>query len=343
MGSADLVEGLVVSSRHWLYPCVLALVLALAACRGSPATSDKSAVETAAAGGATPDDIAVADTVTLSVPLSLPSQLYVERDAAVLARSSGMVETLLADLGSRVVAGQELARLESTDQAIALDQARETFENTKQQVERQRALTTAGVVTKADSERVEFEHRQAGLALQKAQREIDLTRIVAPFSGVVTGRTARVQRLVKPGDSLFRVTALEPVLAAVHVPESSAGSLRVGADAQVTNGEGGTARARVIRASPIIDAASGTRELVLQLAPGSRLTPGSTVTVRIGAERRRVVSIPRSAVAREGYALVLDDSRTVLRAVTLGAELDGGRVEVVSGLAPGEKVVRGGP
>jgi membrane fusion protein (multidrug efflux system) len=133
------------------------------------------------------------------------------------------------------------------------------------------------------------------------------------------------------------------VLAAVHVPEASAGALRVGADAQVIGGDGGTARARVVRASPIIDAASGTREMVLQLAPGSRLTPGSTVTVRLGAERRRVISIPRSAVAREGYALVWDDSRTVLRPIVLGAELEGDRIEVVSGLAPGERVVRSVP
>ena len=101
--------------------------------------------------------------------------------------------------------------------------------------------------------------------------------------------------------------------------------------------------ARVMRASPIIDAASGTREMVLQLAPGSRLTPGSRVTVRIGSEPRQVVSIPRTAVAREGYALVLDENRTILRPITLGAELEGDRVEVVSGLAPGERVVRGDP
>ena len=40
-----------------------------------------------------------------------------------------------------------------------------------------------------------------------------------------------------------------------------------------------------------------------------------------------------------GYALVWDDHRTTLRAVTLGSDLSGGRVEVVSGLAPGERVV----
>jgi membrane fusion protein (multidrug efflux system) len=198
-------------------------------------------------------------------------------------------------------------------------------------------------VTKADSEQVEFEHRQATLALEKAQRDYDLTRITAPFAGVVTGRTARVQRLVNPGDSLFRVTAMEPVLAAVHVPETAAVGLKPGGSAQVLAAGGASASARIIRASPIIDGASGTREVILQLAPGSRLVPGSSVTVRLGSQRRQVVTIPKAAVARDGYALVWDDNRTTLRAVTLGSELEGGRVEVLSGLSPGEKVVQNAP
>jgi hypothetical protein len=106
---------------------------------------------------------------------------------------------------------------------------------------------------------------------------------------------------------------------------------------------GASAAAKVVRASPVIDAASGTRELVLQLASGSALTPGSSVTVQLGAERRRVVAIPKAAVAKDGYALVWDDNRPTLRAVTLGSDLDGDRVEVVSGIAAGEKVVRASP
>jgi hypothetical protein len=148
----------------------------------------------------------------------------------------------------------------------------------------------------------------------------------------------RAGRLVKPGDSLFRVTATAPLLAAVHVPELSARGLAVGVSAWVSSADGRGERARVIRASPTIDAASGTRELVLQLAPGSRLAPGASVTVRLGAERRTVLAIPGEAVADSGYVLVWADGRTTLRAVTLGTRLPDGRVEVVGGLAPGERV-----
>lgn len=317
---------------------------ALVACRDSAPESGKvPGVEAGMVPGAPdPATLVSAETLTVELPLTLPAQLYVEHDAAIYARSRGIVESILVDLGARVTAGQLLARLESADQAIALAQSRDRHANAVVQAERQRALKGAGVVTQADSERVELDLREAALALQKAQRDYDLTRIVAPFGGVVTGRTARLGRLVSDGDSLFHLTALAPVLAAIRLPEGSAFGVKLGTEAEVSGPRGEKARARVVRASPVIDPASGTREVVLQLTSGDRLPPGSSVTLKIGSEARRVVAVPREAVG-EGYALVWDAERTSLRQVTVGGELPGERVEVVSGLAPGEKVVRGGP
>jgi RND family efflux transporter MFP subunit len=284
--------------------------------------------------------MATVDTATVQVPLALHAQLYVEHDATIYARSAGVVESILVDLGSQLRAGQLIARLESTDQSIALAQAREKASNAEVTVRRQRALTVQGFVTAADSERAELEFREATLGLQKAQRDYDLTRIVAPFAGVITSRTARLHRLVNSGDTLFRVTATRPVLAAVHIPEASAAHIRVGSTASVLALNGSTMPAQVIRASPVLDPASGTREVILQLKAGSPLfIPGSNVTVQLGAEPRQVVAIPRAAVAPDGYAMVWLDAKTTLRRVTLGSALDGDRIEVVNGLAPGEKVV----
>jgi RND family efflux transporter MFP subunit len=312
---------------------------------GRPAMKGEGkTVETGGIANSTPaaTSLVTVDTVTVELPLSLPAQLYVEHDAAIYARSTGIVESILVDLGIRVAAGQLLARLESADQSIALAQARDRHEDAEVQATRQRALKTAGVVTQADSERVELDLRSATLALQKAQRDYDLTRIVSPFGGVVTGRSARIGRLVADGDSLFHLTALSPVLASVRLPEATAFGVKLGSEADVLGPRGERSRARVIRASPVIDPASGTREVVLQLVAGDRMPPGSSVVLRIGSETRRVVAVPREAIG-EGYALVWDADRTSLRQVTVGGELPGERVEVVSGLAAGEKVVRTGP
>jgi hypothetical protein len=135
------------------------------------------------------------------------------------------------------------------------------------------------------------------------------------------------------------VTATAPLLAAIRVPEGSAEALRPGSPAEIVGIDGSTAKGRVVRAAPAIDAASGTREMIVEVAGGARLRPGASVTVRLGGEARRVISIPRDAVS-DGYALVADHNNTALRPVVLGADLGGGRVEVLSGLAPGDRLVR---
>jgi RND family efflux transporter MFP subunit len=317
------------------------VLLVLVACTREP-PSQSGSVESASL-AAVPPNVTTADTATVEVPLTLPSQLYVEHDATVYARSDGIVRSILVDLGSRVTRGQLLARLESTDQDIALAHARQKYQNTLQTVNRQRELRSAGVATDAEMERVDFEHRQAILGLRKAQRDFDLTRIIAPFAGVVTSRTARLHRLVNSGDSLFRITALRPILAAIRVPESSATRIDIGAPAEVIGPGGAKAPAKVIRASPVLEPGSGTREMVLQLSEKARLTPGSNVMVRLGSEQRQVVAIPRTAVAQDGYALVWSNEKTTLRRVTTGSEIGDGRIEIVSGLMPGEKILRNVP
>jgi len=239
--------------------------------------------------------------------------------------------------------GELLARLESTDQAIALAQAEAGSDNARRVVERARELGKTRAIATADSEQAEADFLKATLARRQAQRDYDLTRVTAPFAGVVTARSVRPRRLVAAGDSLFRVSALGPLRVSVRVPEGSGAVPRPGASAQVVGDDGTTAAATVLRVSPAIDAASGTRETILQVAAGSRLSPGGAVQVRLGAERRRVVAIPPDALAEQGFVLVWDHGRTMLRAVTLGATLADGRLEVVSGLTRGEQIVRNAP
>lgn len=281
--------------------------------------------------------LATVDTATVAVPLMLAAQLYVEHDAYVYARSTGIVEAVLVDIGDRVRKGQVLARLENEDQEIALEDAQASHENAQRLLARVRELAGTGAVTVADSEQAELDARRAGLQVRQARRDYDLTRAVAPFSGVVTARTVRLGRFVEEFDPLLRVTALRPLRASVQLPEQ-AGAVEPGTATVVIALDGRVVEATVQRVSPIVDATSGTREVIVQLAAGSGLEPGASVHVRIGAEPRRVVLIPADAISEDGYVLVWENGRTTLRAVTVGATLEDGRLEVVSGLAFGERL-----
>jgi len=318
---------------------VLALASSAAACGEARSASPQQAG--APRGTGTPVAEYVVDTSTIRLPIELPAQLYVEHDAVVVARSAGTIQQLDAELGDRVGAGQLLARLENTEQTIALAGADASYESTTRVAARTRLLKKGGGATAADSEQVEFQLRQAEVARRKAQHDVELTRIVAPFAGVITSRLARPGRYVSVGDTLFRVTEPAPLFARVRVPEATGRTLRVGDSASVSSGAGSDFPARVVHAAPFIDAPSGTRELVVRVTnPSSALLAGSTVSVRLGKEPRRVVSAPREAVAADGYAIVVDNGHSTLRPVTVGRDVGGGRVEILSGLSAGERLAR---
>lgn len=320
----------------------IAVILAACGGDGRPAPVRQAGV-TRDADRASATGEYVADSITVDLPLAIAAQLYVEHDAVVVARAPGTVDSLLAELGDRVRTGQVLARLESAAQAIALDSAQAAYDNLLRVAARARALTRSGGTTAADSEQVEFQLREADIARRRAQRDLDLTRVTAPFDGVITDRFARPRRFVAVGDTLFRVTEAAPLYARVRIPESSAYLVRVGDRAAVV-GEGSIrAAAAVVHAAPIIDAASGTRELVLRVSgSGTPLVAGATVRVEIGHERRRVLAAPRVAIAPDGYAVVVQDGRTTLRSVSIGRDVGGGRVEVLSGLSAGERLATPG-
>jgi hypothetical protein len=114
--------------------------------------------------------------------------------------------------------------------------------------------------------------------------------------------------------------------------------IRNGDRATVATIGGATSAATVVHAAPALDAASGTREIVLRLTGGAAFLPGANVTVRLGDQQRQAVSLPREAVSPDGYVLVLQNGRTALRSVAVGGDVGGARVEILSWLSPGERV-----
>src|SRR5207245_9403168 len=118
----------------------------LAAGRGGSARSDSP-------DAARPRASRVAiESSTVDVPLSLPAQLYVEHDALVYARTTGIVESVYVELGAPVDPGQRLAPPEHTDQEIALAQSDHAYQAALRDVERARGLMTVRAVTTADRE-----------------------------------------------------------------------------------------------------------------------------------------------------------------------------------------------
>jgi len=113
------------------------------------------------------------------------------------------------------------------------------------------------------------------------------TAVRAPFAGVVALRKVQRGQMVKEGDLLFRVCDPDRLRAELLLPESRLGTIRPGQSVLLVPVAGGApAAASVSRVSPLVDAASGTFRVTIDVDNRSaRLPAGVTVRVDFGAGR----------------------------------------------------------
>jgi Cu(I)/Ag(I) efflux system membrane fusion protein len=155
---------------------------------------------------------------------------------------------------------------------------------------------------------------------------------------------------VMAGAPLFRINGLSSVWVNLDVPEAMAGAVRPGAalSASVPAYPGEAFRGHVSAVLPEVNSTTRALRARVELAnPGGKLKPGMFATVKIEppAEKRDTVLIPSEAVIVTGERSVVIVDRGEGRFepvnVKIGSE-EGGRTEILEGLAGGERVVASG-
>jgi Cu(I)/Ag(I) efflux system membrane fusion protein len=180
-------------------------------------------------------------------------------------------------------------------------------------------------------------------------RQVPTTiRILAPAAGFVVMRDASVGQTLARGDELFRITALDRVAVLASVFGADAEYVTPGASAEVSvPGRAAPMRARVSRDVPLqFDADSQSATVRLEVEnTGDVLRPDMFVDVTLLAARPPAIAVPADAIVDSGLTrtVFVETSAGVFepRDVETGRRA-GGRVEIVKGLVPGERIVVAG-
>lgn len=281
------------------------------------------------------------------------------RAATVSAQIAGTITHLYVDAGDRVRRGQVLARIDTreTDAQLAagraaVAQAEAAVEQARLNYERTRSLVAQNFVSQAALDKADADYKAARAALEAARAgnaqaatARSFAELRAPIDGVVSQRLMEVGELATPG---------KPVLA-LHDPRAlrAVGSLPQFVLAQT---------AKVQKASVELPAAghivAATRVTVLPAADARLLStpiradlpaelpagvvPGTAAKIRVPLGSARKLVMPGGALVRRGELTAVyvigADGRPQLRQVRIGAAYEGGVVEVLAGLAEGERV-----
>jgi RND family efflux transporter MFP subunit len=183
---------------------------------------------------------------------------------------------------------------------------------------------------------------QAEQGFRSAEVMRSYAEIAAPFAGVVTAKTVDPGNLAAPGAPLLTIEREGAHRLEVPVEESRLAGIRVGQPVTVSlDALGRTIQGRVSEIVPAIDAASRAFTVKIDLPALAELRSGLFGRARFSLGRRKLLAAPAGAIQERGQlasVLVVDGGVAHARLVTLG-ERSGDRVEVLSGLNPGEKIV----
>lgn len=321
----------------------IAAALALAGC----GDDQQPLAEQAAA----PVRVAVVETAPASESLRAVGVVAPADEVRLSFKSGGVVRSIEVQQGERVRAGQLLATLMQDEVAAAVSQARAVADQGARDLERGRALLAEEVATREQVEGLATAHAVAQAQLRTALFNARHSRIEAPADGVVLRRLAEPDELVAAGQPVLIVgnTAGGWIVRAA-LTDRDVVRVHEGLVAEVSLDAfpGRRFSARVTEIAAAADPQTGTYEMKLAVDPaGARFVQGLVAKVVISDEEAESVAVVPvtsllEADGSEATVFVVAESGVAKRVAVRTGRLLGERVEVLGGLAPGDRVVTEG-
>ncbi len=366
------------NGRFVLGAAALAVVLAAAGC--SSKEGDGKASAAPAGKPAVSVDAMVAATGDVTEGIEVTGTLSPKYQAEIKPEYGGVVTHVYVNDWTKVRKGDPLLKVDTREGEVLLQKAKAALEMAKAgQLEAEAAVARAdreydravklqesGLLTRQgmDDARTQREAAAARIAAAKAQAaaagedvshaatRLSKAVVRSPFDGTVA------ERLVNAGDLVgemqkvvFRLVDNRLLELTVSVPSTEMAALRAGQPVRFSTDAfpGREFDGKVAHINPSVSPGDRSVRVIAEVRNVPEVLKGGLfVKGRIATGGRKgVVQVPRTALlswsvaSRKGELFVVDDNVARRRGVTTGA-VQGDRVEIPSGLRPGETVVTRG-
>ena len=228
------------------------------------------------------------------------------------------------------------------DAKVALAQAQGQLVIAQRHLEAVRTVSNREIIRSSEAQMNAAKAHYDNAALQ-----VSYAQVRSPINGIISDRPVLAGELPASGTPIISVVDISQVVARANVPVKDASAIKTGRPARIT-GPDGDIPAKVTVVSPTADANTTTVEVWVQAAnPGEKLKPGGTVRVAIIAETiQDTIIVPAAALLNSDdgspkVMIVTADNKARERRVAVGVR-QGKRVQIVSGLQEGDKVITSG-
>lgn len=281
-----------------------------------------------------------------AVAVTFPAESLVEavQQATVGSQVAGRVLEVKADAGQTVGKGEILMRIDAREAAEAARAAEAQYANARVHFERTKSLVTQKFMSAAALDKARADLDAAAANRSAAGASQSHATIVAPMGGVVARRHAESGDMAMPGTPLFTIYQPGSLRVTASIPQYRLNEMRGVRAAKVEFPElGKWVEARSVQLLPTADATTHTSQVRVYLPTVPEATPGMFARVHFVTGQAEKLTVPASAVIRRGEVAAVyvqaADGRLGLRQLRLGDAVGGSEIEVLAGLAAGDRVV----
>ena len=265
------------------------------------------------------------------------------------AEIAGRIVSVLVKEGARVGAGQVLATIKRDAIEVDVSQAQNNLQNAIIDNQRYENAFKTGGVTKQqlDNSRLQLKNAQAAVRAQGVR--VNDTNIRAGISGTINKRMVEPGSVVSPGTPLFEIVNINTLKLSVLVDESQIGKISLGQVVPINVNvlPEDSFSGRITFIAPKSDA-SLNFPVEIEVPNRGNLKAGMYATAIFktnnGAETQNILTVPAEAFVNgvsSGQLFIVQNGVAKLIKVTTG-KVFGDKVQVLSGLNGGEKVVTSG-
>ncbi len=293
---------------------------------------------------AVPVEVAKVERRSISSYIETNGTLEAENEVDLVARVTAPVVDLKVEEGMQVEKGQILARLDDSELRARAEISRATLQEAEQVFGRAESLQENQLISLEEYDQVVTRLDTARAQSESDRIQLGYTEIRAPFAGLIVTRHIHYAEQVNAGMPLFRISDFNPLLCPIQIPERDIPKVQVGQQAYLTleAWPGERFPARVLRVRPVVDSATGTVRVTLEVETGGRLRPGMFARAFVQTETRSdALVVPKSALSLESIGdtvYVAEGDSASRREVQLGFK-EGEFVEVSSGVSEGERII----
>jgi membrane fusion protein (multidrug efflux system) len=330
---------------------LLATGLLLSACKGGGDAEAKTPDGKDKGPEAIPVEVESASRHAIAASYTGTAPLEPRAESQVVAKTSGVALSVMAEEGQVVRAGQTLVRLDPDRAILQAAQTAAQLRKLEANYQRSQLLAAQQLVSASDNDQLRYDLENARAANRLANLELSYANVVAPISGVVAQRSIKPGNFVQINTPIFRIVDNSRLEATLNVPERELATLKAGQPVklQVDALPGKTFEGVVDRVAPVVDSGSGTFRVICAFAGGDAqsglLQPGMFGRIRIDYDQRaNALVIPRVALLDdegESSVYTVRKGKAVRVPVKLGY-IDGAYAEIRGGLKQGEPVVTAG-